>query len=186
MFIDDIYLYVSYKCTGLPFLYVYGVAADVLIALRAYLTSTAVIPILRHGSRRVGIPAARKPLTAVKAATASHSNYYFTNPGHTHYQTLPVHTWRIAVFPPFCSTNSPCGTVAILCYLSSRWQPTSASSRFSLSNHFPSSSGSPSHTVHLRVLPPTQLRRRGAIRYPVYIYHSSDTPTFGCSTPAHP
>ena len=70
-----------------------------------------------------------------------------------------------------------------MCYLSSRWQPTSASSRFSLSNHFPSSAGSHSHAVHLRVLPPTQLRRRGAIRYPVYIYHSSDTPTFGCSTP---
>ena len=89
-----------------------------------------------------------------------------------HYQTLRVHTWCMAVLPhpPSCSTN-PRSTIAIFFffyYLSSRRQPTlpplpptSAPSCFSLSNHVRSSSGTPTHTVHLRVLPPPHLRRRG-------------------------
>jgi len=93
---------------------------------------------------------------------------------------LRLHTWRIAVLPPSCSTN-PCGT-AFIFYLSSRRQPTSAPSRFSLSNHVPSSSGTRTHTVHLRVLSAPHLRRRGACRSPVYTYHSSGSPTFGSST----
>ena len=49
---------------------------------------------------RVGTPAARKPITAVKAATASRSNYHCRHVGlglcrsHPLHQTLRVHTWR--------------------------------------------------------------------------------------------
>ena len=85
------------------------------------------------------------------------------------FNKLRVHTWRIAVLPPSCCTN-PRGTAAI--YLSSRRQPTYTPSRFSLSNHVPSSSGTPTHTVHLRLLPTPHLRRRGR----------GGSPTFGSST----
>ena len=119
-----------------------------------------VILILRHGSRKVDTPAARKTLTAVKAATPSHSNYSFTTAGYIHYQTLWVHIWRIAVLSPPCTTN-PRSTTVILFYLSSRRQPTSALSPFLLYNHLPSSSGTPTHAVHLRVLPLPHLQRRG-------------------------
>jgi len=91
---------------------------------------------------------------------------------------LLVHTWRIAVLPESCSTN-PRGNAFV--YLSSRRQPTSATSRFSLSKYVLSSSGTPTHTIHLRILPAPHLLRRGACRSPVYTYHSSGSPTFGSS-----
>ena len=56
--------------------------------------------------------------------------------------------------------------------------PTSAPSRFSLSNHVRSSSGNPTHTVHLRVLPPPYLRRKGRgglrfyLSFLVFLRHS--------------
>ena len=79
---------------------------------------------------------------------------------------------------PSYSTN-PRAIAAI--YLSSPWQPTSAPTRFSLSNDVPSSSGNPTHTVHLRVLPPPHLWRRSTWRSPVYTYHSSGSYNFGSS-----
>ena len=119
---------------------------------------------------------------------------------HIHYQTLRVHTWCMAVLlhPPSCSTNSPCGTTAIFFffyYLSSRRQPTlpppsptSAPSRFSLYKHVRSPSGTPTYAVHLRVLPPPHLRRRGrgVLRFNLSFLSSSGTPTFEVQDPVVP
>ena len=57
----------------------YGLASDVIIALRAYLAATTVSYLhyfMVHAE--IGTPAASKHFTAVKAATASRSNYYYS------------------------------------------------------------------------------------------------------------
>ena len=150
-----------------------------LIGLRAHLTATTVIFILRHGSRRVGTPATCKNLTAVKAATASLQLILLY---HCRSHPLPnsrVYTWRIAdirhlvlpilAAPPPSSTYPHGGSLP----------PRHLVFHFP---HVPSSSGTPTYAVHLRVLPPPHLRRTGALRSAVYIYHSSATTTFGSST----
>jgi len=150
---------------------VYGLAAYVLIALRVYLAATVsyLHYVTVHAS--VGTPAARKPLTAVKAATASRSNYSFTTAetsgsiyaGHSVTSITKIY----GSIPGGPSTSAilfynPHGRTAAIFYLSSRRQPTSAPSCFSLSNHVSSTSGTPTYAVHLLrpVNPSRQLRRR--------------------------
>ena len=116
--------------------------------------NTSVILTLLHGSRKGWHSATRKPLTAVKAATASRPNYSFTT-AETSGLIYECHSVTSITkiygsipgglpHPPSCSTN-PHGGLAAIFYLSSRRQPTSAPTRFSLSNHVSSSSGTPTY-----------------------------------------
>ena len=149
-----------------------------VIGLRAHLTATTVIFILRHGSRRVGTPAARKTLTAVKAATTSlqHTTLplpvtsitklYGYIPGVVDIRHLVL---PILAAPPPSSTYPHGGSIP----------PRHLVFHFP---HVTSSSGTPTYAVHLRVMPPPHLRRAGVLSSHVYIYHASATTTFGSST----
>ena len=127
----------------------------------------------------VGTPAVRKPLTAVKAATAPRSTtnplpplpkrrarfmpvtstnkLHGSIPGvwqsfHIRHLVLPI---LLAAPPPTSSTTYPHGG----CLHCPQRPPTSAPSCFSLYNHVRFSSGT--HAVHLRVLSPPHRGRSG-------------------------